>query len=308
MTFSLDLVAIKKNDKYYLRDKNKYPSTFDDESRLRFDVDRCESFSEKWLVFDALPTFAKKCIVGRNLLIGFCLKDGFQITDRTPTVLPSDAFDEDDDYDDSDYFHKNADIRGLYDCEYEKLPDVWETVDLTIQFIDHDCEPLIKTKYKFATDFPHYIDHHGVVRHKYPCTIKAVDVFKYITNAVKDDLPEHCYISSDFDFHFAVDVRIPVLHEETHRVDKSSWNSRKPKWVDTPLREVQKCIINICTPNHGYGDVVVTVSADNYYDLEKKMDDIIQSYLDLLQTKPVMCPYCKGHGWTLADEHADRQI
>jgi transcription initiation factor IIE alpha subunit len=30
MTHKLDLVAIKKNDVYYVRDRDKYPSTFDD--------------------------------------------------------------------------------------------------------------------------------------------------------------------------------------------------------------------------------------------------------------------------------------
>jgi len=289
----LNLVAIKKNGMYYIRDKNKYPSTFDDEMHLRFDVDRCKSFDEKWLVFDTLPKSAEKCIVGKNRLAGFRLKDGFQTTDKTPIMLPPNAFHCDDDECD------NPEIRGLYDPEYEKLGDVWEQVDLVIELIDNDCEPLINAKYRYHPDFPHYIDRHGAVQHKYPCHVKSGDVFKYIVSAINDNLPDHCYISSDFGFHFAVDVRIPVLHKETHRVDKSGWNARKPKFVEVPLREVKNTIINICTPNHDYGDVISDVFADDYYELEKKMDDIIQSYLDMLQMKPIMCQHCKGHGWTV---------
>lgn len=299
MTHKLDLVAIKKNDVYYVRDRDKYPSTFDDDTCLRFNIDRRESFSDKWLVFDVLPTSAECCVVGRNKLTGYRLKDGFQVTDKTPPLLPVGTFDVDDDYDDSDYHHMNADIRGLYNNEYEKLPDVWEHIDMEIELIDNDCEPLIKAKYTCHVDFPHYINRHGAVRHKYPCHIGSGDAFKYIVATIKDNLPEHCYVSSNFDFHFAVDVRIPVLHEETHRVDKSRWNAKKPKWAEVPLREVQKTVVDICTPNHDYGNVIDTVYADNYYELEEKMDGILQSYLDLLQMKPVICPHCKGYGWTL---------
>lgn len=293
MPRKLDLVAIKKNDVYYVRDKDKYPQSFSDDAHLRFDVDRKESFSDEWLVFDTLPTSAETCIRGRDNLIGYRLKDGFQVTEKTPIVLSSTAFRCEDDE------CENTEIRGLYDSEYEKLPNVWEHTDMEIELIDDDCEPLVKTKYTYYIDFPHYINRHGMVRHKYPCHIKADDVFKYVVTAIRDNLPKHCRISSDFDFSLTVDVKIPLLHEETHTVDKSRFNARKPKWVTVPLREVQKHIIDICTPSHKYGHVMQPVEADNYYELEEKMDGVIQSYLDLLQMKPVMCPHCKGHGWTV---------
>lgn len=290
---TLDLVAIKKNDRYYVSDKDQYPSRFEDETRLRFDVDRCKSFDNHWLIFDALPSSAERCVIGRDNLIGYTLKDGFQFTSRTPASLPPTAFCcEDDECD-------NTEIRGLYDNLYEKIPDVWESVDMNIELVDADCEPLLETKYSYHVDFPYYIELHSIVRHKYPCHIDANDVFKYIAKAVKENLPKHCYLSSDFDFHLGVDVRIPVLHKETHIIDKSNWNARKPKFVEVPLREVQKTIINICTPRHSYGTVVSSVQADNYYELEKEMDAVIQSYLELLHIKPVMCKHCEGHGWIL---------
>jgi len=297
----LDLVAIKKNDVYYVRDKGTYPQTLPDESRLMFDVDRRESFNDKWLVFDTLPTSAEHCIVGRDKLIGYNLKDGFQTTGQTPKSLPPTAFCCEDDE------CENTEIRGLYDSEYEKLPDVWEPVDMQIDFIDGDCAPLAKTKYMYHVDFPYYIECHDAVCHKYPCHIKADDAFKYIVTAVKENLPDHCYLSSDFDFHLGVDVRIPVLHDEKHVVDKSGWNARKPKWVEVPLREVRKTVINICTPRHSYGNVLSDVHADNYFELEKKMDEVIRSYVDLMQAKPVVCPRCKGHGWFVGDELETKQ-
>lgn len=302
MTNDLDLVAIKKNDVYYVREKDRYPSAFPDSAYILFDVDRQESFNDRWGVFDTLPTSAERCIVGRNNLIGYKLKDGFQTTEKTPRTLPPPAFEEHEDYDDPDYVYRNSDIRGLYDPEFEKLPDVWEPIDMEIELIDEDCEPLTNAKYKYKSDFPYYIQHHLAVRHKYPCYIESANVFKYIVRAVKENLPEHCYITSDHDFHFAVDVRIPLLHDETHRVDRSAWNAKKPKWAEVPLRDIQKTIIDICTPHHDYENVINDVHADNYHDLEKKMDGIIKSCVDLMLVKPVVCLHCKGYGWTIGED------
>lgn len=291
MTYTL--VAIKKDDVYYIRSKENYPSDFASEKHLRFNVSRLESFDAKWLVFGSLPASAERFVAGRSILTGFELKEGFQVTEQTPESLPVDTFKCcDDDCD-------NPEIRGLYDAIYDKLPDVWEPVELDIELIDADCAPLTKVKYAYTATFPNYIDRHAIVRHKYPCHIKAEKAFEYIRDAIRENLPPHCYISSNFVFHIQVEVRIPLLHKETHVVDSSGWNARKPKWKEVPLRDVTKTVINICTPNHSYGQVITDVHADNYADLERKMDGILKSYIDMMQIKPVMCSACKGHGWTV---------
>jgi hypothetical protein len=297
MTGKLDLVAIKKNNMFYVRDKDKYPKTFPDARDLIFDVDRLTSYNSLWVVFDTLPSSAERRVSGGRTLTAFRLRDGFAPSDRTPAILPPTVFACDDDG------CENTDIRGLYDGECDEHPDTWESVDLNIELIDEDCEPLFSPKYgEFKTDFPHYVDKHTVVRHKYPCHIDGDRAFKYIVDAVKASLPDHCFVSSDYKFSFAVKLRAPVLHEETIRVDNRRFNARKAKWVDVPLREITVDVINICTAGHDYGEVIRAVSADNYYELEAKMDMIIQGYLDLLKPKPVVCQHCKGHGWMVGDE------
>ena len=293
MTYSL--ISIKKNDVYYVRSKDRFQPDFEPEKYLRFDVPRLESFDLGWLVFGSMPTSAERFVAGRSVLMGFNLKEEFQVTEQTPVQLPSDAFKCCDDECD------NADIRGLYDAIYNKLPDVWEPVDLDIELIDADCAPRGKVKYAYTTTFPHYIDKHAVVRHQHPCYISGEDAFKYIRDAIQDNLPAHCFISSN-DFYIKVDVRIPVLHAETHVVDVRRFNARNPKWKEVPLREVNRTLINICTPETSLGQVVSDVHADNYADLEHKMDGIIQSYIDLMQAKPVVCAACKGYGWTVGAE------
>lgn len=293
----LELVAVKKGPKWFVRSRDKWPRTFEDEDKLRFNIDRLESFSEKWLMFDELPKVAEWYVIGQHEIIGYVLKDGFDPTDKTPKELPSGSFECHGDFDDYETECDNAEIRGLYEAVYEKEPDTWVNVDLDIEVIDVDCEPLIDPKYKVIIEFPHYIDKHIVVRHKFPCYLEGKSIFGYIVKAVKEVLPEHCYVSSDYDFSFAVMMKAPVIHEETTKEDQSRMNARKPKWVEVPLRTIETKVINICTPGHNYGEIIKEMKGTDYYDLEKKVDKLIQGYLDLLKPVPVVCPHCKGYGW-----------
>ena len=281
----LELVAIKKDGKYYVRDKNKYPRTFEDENKLRFNIPRMESFDDKWMVFEKLPLTAEWCVEGRHNIIGFTLKDEFEVTQRTPKRLPADAFENEDN------------VRGLYLAEFEKVPDAWVNADLDIVLIDEDCAPLINSKYKTVTDFPHYIDNHVTVWHKFPCHIEATDVFRYIVSAVKKAIPDHCFVSSDYSFSFVVSMRVPIIHEETEMVDESRLMAKKPKWVRRPLRELGIKVIDICTPGYDYGDVIETLRGVDYCDIEETLDHIIQGYIDLMLKRPIVCPKCKGYGW-----------
>jgi|LGVE01.1.fsa_nt_gb hypothetical protein len=295
----MKLIAIKKNGKYYCKENDKYLHVIPDESRLRFDVVRLPSFSEKWVVFNKLPTSAEKHISGRLRIIDYQLKDEFEVTDKTPSVLPPGSFDcikrDEGDGDCIELGHQ--DIKGLYETNSVRDPDVWEPIEFEIDLVDEDCEPLVNPKYKFRTEFPYYIENHEVVRHKYPCFIKGIDVYQLIRDAVKENLPDHCVITSDYDFSFTVKVRTPVIHEETFRVDVSSFNARKPKMVNKPLRTIDVTVIDIQTEKRYSGIVIQSVHADNYKDLERKMDVLIQEYIDRLDWKPTVCPHCKGYGW-----------
>jgi len=296
----MKLIAIKKDGKYYCRNNDKYPSDIPAEDKLRFDVPRMISFSQKWVVFGRLPTSAEKCIFGASKITEYHLKDEYVANDKMLAVLPVDSFDcVDRDCEGFCIEYKNQDIKGLYNPIKIKTSDIWEPIELEIDLIDEDCEPLINQKYDYKVKFPYYIENHEVVRHKYPCSISGDQVFKLIRTAVKKELPDHCYITSDYDFSFVVKVLAPVIHEETRRVDISLFNTRKPKIVDKPLRNVDTTIIEIETKrNNRHSNLRLSdINADNYAELEQKTDIIIQEYVDKTKWKPTVCPHCKGYGW-----------
>lgn len=296
----MKLIAIKKDGKYYCRNNDQYPSDIPAADKIRFDVPRMISFSQKWVVFGRLPTSAEKCIFGRDKIKEYHLKDEYEQNEKILMVLPADCFDcIGRDCEGLCLEYKNQDIKGLYNPIIIKTPDTWEPIELEIDLIDEDCEPLVNPKYKYKVKFPYYIENHKVVQHKYPCSISGDQIFQLIRNAVKKELPDHCYISSDYNFSFVVKVRAPVTHEETSRVDISSFNARKTKFVDRPLRNIDATIIEIETSkNNRRNNLVLSdINADNYAELEQKTDMIIQEYVDKTKWKPSVCPYCKGYGW-----------
>lgn len=266
----LDLVAIKKNKKVYVKGKDQYNSDFE-RFKLRFDVDRLESFHKNWKVFTSVPTTAERFERGKKSIIKYQLKEGFTLTDKTPASMTKEAFRC------CDNECENSEIRGLYEPVYRQEPDEWVFIDMKIEVIDSDCEPLINPKYPYKIKFPGYIDKHMIVQHKCPCFIDGDDLYGLIRSAVKKNVPDHCIINSDYDFHFEVKAIVP------HHIN--------------PLIKETMSIIEISKKKYTYSKKVKDVHAENYAELEQKIDNIIQGHLDKLKTKVVVCSKCGGYGW-----------
>ncbi len=286
----MELIAIKKNNKYYIRHKTEKYFTF---GNLVFDIEPLESFSENWLVFEQLPSHCQKKFPASNKVIGYRLKEGYIASDKAPLNVPIDYFEYlgDDDY-------KNSDVRGLYDSELELIPEKLEDIQFNIEVIDEDCEPLLKPKYQFISDFPYFIENHEVVRHKYPCHIEAQELFNLIKQYIKFNLPEHCKVTSDYGFHFCVELIAPVIHEETYQKNISRMNAKKQTYQTVPLRSISYKIIDIGIPGEKYGkDIIKNITGLNYAELESKIDALLNEYKEKMTTKLIVCPACKGYGF-----------
>jgi hypothetical protein len=269
-TLELNLVAIISNNTVYVKEKDKYSSKLR-QYTLRFDATEKESFNENWKVFESVPTMAEHFQKGSKSVIKYRLKDGFVTTEKTPLNMTMESFKCCDDE------CENSEIRGLYEPVYRKESDEWQIVDMTIEVIDMNCKPLIKQKYNYHVKFPGYIDKHMIVRHTLPCYIEGNEVYDLIREAAKKNLPDHCKITSDFDFHFEVQATVPYQND--------------------PLRKERKKIIEISKKTYTYAGKVQDVNANNYYELEEKVDAIIKGHLDRMKTKILVCPACSGKGW-----------
>ncbi len=290
---NLKLIAIKKNEKYFVRHKTEKYYTF---SNLVFNSKQLPSFSENWAVFEQLPTKCQKKYEVYQKTTGYSLKQEFTPTIATPQKVELSFFE----YIGDESECKNNNIRGLYQSDYETVPERLEDVQFTIEIIDEDCEPLIKPKYPFVTDFPYFIENHETVKHKYPCHINAQDLFNIIKSFIKNNIPEHCKITSDYDFHFCVELIAPLIHEETYQKRVSKFGAKKEKYETAPLRSIPFKIIDIGTPQRDgkYGnEIIKDLKADNYQDLEELIDTILEGYKEVMKLKLTVCPHCKGYGF-----------
>jgi hypothetical protein len=289
---TLEFIAIKKKNKYFVRHKSERYFSFES---LIFNTEQLKSFSDQWLIFTELPTEIKKRIREVSRVVKYNLKEGFAESTLTPLTMPADAFDYVDEG--NERVQKNSHIAALYKPETIDIPDRFETVQFTLDIIDEDCEPLVDPKYVFRTEFPYFIENHSAVHHKYPCYITPEDLFKTIRAWVKKNLPEHCRISSDYDFHLQVELIMPLLHEETIKVDVARHNARKRKFEERPLRSIAFKIIDICTPGNNYGTVLQKIEGKNYADLESKIDALLEEYRKAMEKHLAVCSHCKGYGF-----------
>ena len=274
-TLELDLVAIKYNNEVFVKEKDKYSSKLR-QNTLRFNVKEIKSFNEDWKVFESIPTTVEYFIKGREYIVKYRLKNGFTPTEKTPEHMTKESFKCCDDE------CENSEIRGLYEPVYRKKPDGWHIVDMKLEVIDSNCKPLINPKYDFHVKFPGYINKHMIVRHTLPCYIDGNDVYDLIRSAAKKNIPSHCKITSDYDFHFVVEATVP--------------------YVNDPLINEKEKVISISKKKYDYSGKVLDIHAGNYYELEKKVDTIIQDHLDRMETKILVCPQCQGKGWIENDD------
>ncbi len=269
-TLKLDLVAIIYGNEVFVKEKDKYSEILR-RYTLKFNAIEKESFHRDWKVFETVPTVVEHLIEGRNVLVKYVLKDGFTATEKTPLNMTKEAFKCCDDE------CENSEIKGLYRPVYRTEPDEWKIVNMTLEVIDSNCKPLINQKYSYKVRFPGYINKHMIVRHTLPCYMRGNDIYDLIRKAVKKNIPDHCRITSDYDFHFEVKTTVPYLND--------------------PIKRESKTVIEISQQGYTYRGKVLDVDADNYYVLEEKVDAIIQKHLDQMKLKIYVCPMCQGKGW-----------
>ena len=292
-----EFVALIKDGECYLRYEENRWNGFPSEDHMRFDAERLTSYDEKWGRFASLPTAAEEKVKQRLETTGYKLKDGFEVTEKTPATLPLGAF-----YDCETDEQTNHDIRGLYTTVIRTFPVEWTPAKINITVIDMDCAPIGKTKYPYESTFPNSIKSHPLVRHKHACHIDGKELFAVIAEAVKEKLPGHCRVTSDYNFSLTVVVDMPVSHKETTQFDVSGPRATKPRWKTETLRGIEMPLINICTPDSTHGQIIKRLKAANYAELEKAIDETVQSYIDLMDERPVVCPHCHGYGWLLEAE------
>lgn len=292
------LLILKKAETYYFTlANNSYYSNWYKE--YEFDgIKAIDTYVNNWCKLNFLPKVIKKIIPGRSEVIKYILEDEYIPTEKMPKEVSVEFFELDEEEE-----RKHNNLYALYFPIYTRTPEIKEEIDFILDIIDLDAEPIGKTKYPFESEFPYKIDIHPDILYKYPCHITGIQLFKIIKEVVNKNLTSNCGIEYNYDDYVKVNLIIPVIHKEivTNTYTKIFNKSKRDKIIteSKPLRAINFPIIDISSPKDTIWKKtrIETIYASNYFELEKKIDDILTNYLALMNQKLIVCEHCKGYGY-----------
>ena len=306
----VEIKAIKVNNGYFINN-GTYATQL--KSSYRFDgFEPKETFNNQWAF---VPTLDKCTYINQevNKRIGFKLKDNVLPTEEMPKELPE------LDYEDDRW--------AFYDSVYETTPSFEEECNVKVDVLLEcpDIENVKDFTYKVRNaSYPNSqpgrtISSYNVINQELdkiifptpvlavrPSKLSSVDSYEIIRNYVKDNIdPKVAVITSDYEFCFTVQKRIPLAEKEKYTYDANnnlfSGRRRKPKMV-TDYKVERKITCFECAPNRGREGVYrgytpcVEFEGDSWEDLQNNIDSYLKELIKEINKPLVDCDKCKGCG------------
>ena len=303
--------AIILPDKVFISDASNTAWNFIDlASIFLFDGQKAVFTHKKgWSELPKLPQKVEKIVKPSSKLVGFKLKDGFPSSEKLPERVDPEFFAYISDDSDEDHY-KNEEIMGLYERVCQEQPEYLEQIEFEISTIAHKNSdwkfvPAPRNVQNYLID---EITKHPDVLQDEKCFLTTEESYKRIREFVKTNVnPQVAYVSSDYDFHFAVSKRIALHEKEKYQRNVKPF-AKRPKYVDDyrTSRSVQVYdIIPKEGTRKGYDKdscVAPKFEGDNYEDLEAKIAEYLQDLITKINEPLKDCPHCKGkgviHQWT----------
>lgn len=271
---------------------------------ILFDGEKAMPTNKKgWFELPKLPQKVEKIVKPSSKLVGFKLKDGFPSSEKLPERVDPEFFAYISDDSDEDHY-KNEEIMGLYERIYEEQPAYNEQIEFEISTIAHK-----NSNWQFVPapqNVQHYllseILNHPSLLQDEKCFLTTEESYKRIREFVKTNVnPQVAYVSSDYDFHFAVSKRIALHEKEKYQRNVKPF-AKRPKYVDD-YRTNRSVQVYDIIPKEGtrksYDEdscVAPKFEGDNYEDLEAKIAEYLQDLISKINKPLKDCPHCKGKG------------
>lgn len=303
----IDLTVIKTKTVCYIKGLSS-------KREYRFDgVDAGKTFHKDWLEVDKFPELGEIFIEAKDKFIGFKLIDASMATKDIPLTLSV------EDVGDRWDWEKKTNLRSLYEDESEYIAAHWEWIEFQVAEVIEMDGGIKKYKgFSFPVRGDHWKDDPRQLTHNSaenlvidkicfpepllpsrPVSFTSQQSYEIIRFHVQQNINrKFAKISSDYDFHFAVEKIIELPEPVAYKVDVSGPRARKPKYQTRYRSNRTLKVLDISHSSHPweYGECVKGFEGQNIEELAKK----IQTYLDELMAeinKPIKdCPNCKGCG------------
>lgn len=140
-----------------------------------------------------------------------------------------------------------------------------------------------------------------------PCRLSSKETYGIIRQFVKSNInPQYAEITSDYDFCFTVEKRIPLAKPyKTSREDKNKkGGSYHPPRITETLHVVRKKVIFEMTNDkdkyNGYTPIAGFIG-ENQSDLKNNIDCYLKELINYINAPIIECPHCQGMGVTMPE-------
>lgn len=281
--------------------------------KLVFDGNAAKpTFCQNWYEIPSYPEIIEEKIENERINVRYEIKNEDNITATLPkTIL----------YDNKDNYDCDA-IETLYEFRYDIAPARLEKINFEIRVLcevenfeyapmfDYDAVHKVNysyTKYKISNvDISHSMVDKiflpPVLLSNSPCKLSSTQVYNIIRQHIKDHIDTKvAKITSDYDFCFSVDKVIPLIEPKTIAYNdlfaKKKKDREKLKFVTHSYKNVK--IFEMTHEGDKYkGYTVINgIVAENEFELKEKLDNMLESLINLINKPLELCKECNGTGY-----------
>ena len=276
------------------------------------------SFHERWGILTATPLRVSHIEGQPNTNHRYRLKDEALASERFPLEFKRDVVAK---YVDYSWVWKDefSAIESLYTLIWDSHPDIEINYEFEINILmslDTVSDP---PKMNYATTknmwdninatpvsndnvihqlldvliFPQFIVHET------PCRLSSLDSYKVIREYVKLNIdPALARITSDYDFCFTVQRRIPLAKPVSYQMDVNLFSRRRPKFVKKLCTERLEEVFEMTHTEAKYKGYTVIggFEGKNEIDLKEQIDLYLAELMAVINKPYAECAACGGTG------------
>lgn len=321
----MKIIAIKTQEGYLISDNLKNESYFTSKlgNKLFDGVSPLPTFKSHWYKIKHKPSTIEQKVSHSALNCRWELKPEFQLGDLKKVWFHTEIYDSD-----GDIIEEFEQIKGLYEYKQDDQPDTLEPIEFEwdeILEIEVFTEPTgfsykSTGQYPNSQTYPNITEKNlkydilsevltpSILLHTQPCKLSSKETYNIIRKFVKDNInPKVAEITSDYDFCFCVEKKIPLAQPYTYQVDVNNSiftkKKRKPKYQ---TRLVDKKHVKVFEMTHdqagnngkGYDKytLVTPFEAENQEELKKYIDTYLDELITVINEPLCECDKCNGTG------------
>jgi hypothetical protein len=283
---NVKFIVIKHNGQYYATDNIKGDRYHRSElSIYKFDGKTLEPcYKTSWYKLEDLPKKVTFKTADKAEFSHYKLKSDFKPTDQIPLIL------------------KEIDDKSPLKPLYNKVDKIVKGEEVEVEWSYDIIDSLSNLdpnkasfKYPFSNTLLSQLQRErNDTKELYPCMISSEDLYKLIRNKIKREANmDYITITSDYDFCLTVNKHISKKYQKEKIKDIISKKSKAKKYPDN----ISWTVFEGAPKKYQNYTVVDPIYANNYEELEKKIDNYLENIINKINEPVHLCEKCKGKGF-----------